>query len=153
MHFKRLPTNANEKRTIYILADVTDWFNGVGYSEVNFVGNIFFSRDGYSDGSYVEVVACVSYKNLINNPYLNTCRLFSSEKTFIPCILKYTEDDIITYKLALKFNQTMNYYHIWFNGITFNINEITAIYYPMSQDLPDGYELAFEKSSSICYQE
>lgn len=100
------------------------------------------------------MTACVTYHR--DSSGNAPCNLSSSNSNFIPCILKHTTNDRVSYKLAMKFNQTQGGYAITFLGFKSNIGTINAISYPTSQDLPDGYEMMidgwyFYKNRTLTY--
>lgn len=125
------------------MGDVTSWYSGGG-DRICFAGFMFATRWGYSINEITEVSASVTYRRHENSEL--TCNLSSSNNYFIPCILKQTINDSVSYKLALKFNQPQGGYVITFIGFTYNVSQIEVISYPESQDLPDGYEMVIEGS-------
>lgn len=140
-------TSVDSSKTLFILSDITAWYNKTTSKHVNFTisGNVVFLRNGhlYPDSNFGSIDIRLGYINETNFDY----RLRSSIGAFCPIIVSKVDGDGNTgYYLAINYLHTQNA-TILFSGMIY-INDVipypvftNKVAYSSSKTIPDGYTI------------
>lgn len=142
-------TSYDVKRTLFLLSDVTDWYNGTPWKNcIRIYGNIMGFRSGitpYNEQAFTNIVMSLHYRKGDGITY----QLSTSNKNIRPCIVSTTNDNGDTiYWLAINIIYSQNTDFI-FTGVCYDaynnaISFSNKIGYSTSLDLPDGYTLVMD---------